>query len=240
LATQPGEGVGAEGEEGASGVRPAGGGALLSAGDLRAAAANRPTDELKAELARLLGFTAENLLRLAVVVAELESRGEDLSDLKIGLLPLLRSIAAGTLLPEVVVRFAGQPRALKAVGALPLDEQRRFASGERAPDLPKPFRNAGGGLRPPFAPRAGGGDSDPAPAFDGPAVAAAGNPKDVGELAAEMVLRCPDRGAALRGLADRLAADGVIPAAAAESLRAASFCVKGRAKSLAEQLRERG
>lgn len=107
---------------------------------LRREAAELSTDALKAELARLLGFSAENLLRLAVVVGELESRGEDLSQLKIGLLPILRQIAAGTLLPDVVVLYAGQPSALKRIAAMPIAEQQRVAKGERAvsPDPPRP------------------------------------------------------------------------------------------------------
>lgn len=85
-----------------------------------------------------MGFTAENLLRLAVVVNELESRGEDLKHLRIGLLPILRKIASGKLLAEAVVAFAGQPALLQRVAAMPLEEQKQVvAQGYLPPPEPK-------------------------------------------------------------------------------------------------------
>ena len=91
------------------------------------------TDQLKVELARVLRITAESLVRLALVVKTLEDRGEDLSDIRVGLLPYLRLIAAGQLLPEVVVRFAGAPALIRVIGALPVQDQRRLAAGEPIP-----------------------------------------------------------------------------------------------------------
>lgn len=89
------------------------------------------TDELKAELARLLGFSADNLLRLAIITQELESRGVDLSSIRLGLLPLLRQIACGKLLPEIVVMFAGTPAAIHRLCKLPITEQREIAEGRK-------------------------------------------------------------------------------------------------------------
>ena len=89
-----------------------------------------PSPKLKAMLADQLRLTAEHLLRLAWIVRVLEERGEDLSDLKLGLLPYLRQIAFGQVLPEVVVRFASSPMLLGRVAALPEPDQRRLASGE--------------------------------------------------------------------------------------------------------------
>lgn len=64
----------------------------------------KTVEELRAEVKRLLGITAENLVKLAAVVRELENRGEDISQLRLSILPNLRAIAGGKILPEVVVK----------------------------------------------------------------------------------------------------------------------------------------
>ena len=97
-----------------------------SAADL----ASATTEELRRELAAALEVTAHQLLRLASIVAELERRGEDLAGLKLGLLGYLRRIAAGQLLPELVVLYQGSPAVLRAASMLPPADQRRLASGE--------------------------------------------------------------------------------------------------------------
>lgn len=91
------------------------------------------TPTLRAELAASLGVTARHLVHLAAVWAELERRGEDLSDLRTGIGVYLPAIAAGTVAPEAVVAFAGQPTLLRAVTSLPPDEQKRLASGGTVP-----------------------------------------------------------------------------------------------------------
>lgn len=88
------------------------------------------TDELRGEFARVLGLTARNLVYLAAVWKELESRGVDLSGLRSGLIAYLPHIASGAVSPEAVVRFAGSPPMLRAITSLPLDQQRRLAEGE--------------------------------------------------------------------------------------------------------------
>jgi hypothetical protein len=88
------------------------------------------TAALRAELADAIGHTAKHLLRLALIWAELERRGEDLSDLRSGLGTYLPLIASGAVLPDVVVRFAGNNSLLRAVASLPVGEQRRLADGE--------------------------------------------------------------------------------------------------------------
>jgi hypothetical protein len=87
------------------------------------------TEELRAELASSLGGWAKQLLYCAAVWAELELRGEDLSDLRSGLGFYLPLIASGAVIPEVVVKFAGQPTILRAVAALPVADQTRLANG---------------------------------------------------------------------------------------------------------------
>lgn len=88
------------------------------------------TADLRDELARGLTLTADTLTRLGLVWAELERRGEDLSDLRHGLAKTLPKIAAGQLAAEAVVAFAGKPIVLRALTGMPLDQQRRLAAGE--------------------------------------------------------------------------------------------------------------
>lgn len=88
------------------------------------------TDQLRAELARGLALTADTLSRLGMIWAELERRGEDLSDLRKGIGRALPLIAAGRLAAEAVVAFAGRPAVLRAIEGLPLDRQRALSSGK--------------------------------------------------------------------------------------------------------------
>jgi hypothetical protein len=91
----------------------------------------RSTDELRAQLAETLEITVANLLRMAAIVAELERRGVDLADLRLGLVGYLRQIAHGRLAARAVVRFAERPLLLRSVSSLPLPDQERLAEGER-------------------------------------------------------------------------------------------------------------
>lgn len=87
------------------------------------------TATLREELASALKITARQLVYLAAVWKELESRGEDLSALRTGLVAYLPHIAAGTVVAEAVVAFAGNHVLLRAVTALPPEEQKRLAAG---------------------------------------------------------------------------------------------------------------
>jgi len=84
---------------------------------------------LRRELVASLSLTAAHLTRLAWIVRLLEERGEDLSDLRIGLLDYLRRIAHGQVLAELVARHAASPALLRTLAALPLPEQARIAGG---------------------------------------------------------------------------------------------------------------
>lgn len=88
------------------------------------------SEELRGRLASLLGRSADDLREMAAIVAELERRGEDLSALRLGLVDHLRRIAAGQLLPEVLVKFAGFPALLRIATHLPLLDQGKLISGE--------------------------------------------------------------------------------------------------------------
>lgn len=91
------------------------------------------TADLRAELHRVLSVTAESLRRLAVIVRILEERGEDLSDLRLGLISYLRRIAYGQLVPELVVRYASHHELLRHAASLPMPDQERLANGEQVP-----------------------------------------------------------------------------------------------------------
>lgn len=91
--------------------------------------------QLRSELARSLTMTAQHLRFLAVVWRELETRGEDLSDLRTGLAVYLPQIAAGQLTADAVIRFAGQPSVLRAIATLAVDDQARLARGDKVPIL---------------------------------------------------------------------------------------------------------
>lgn len=97
---------------------------------------NCPTDlvgmnnqQLREALVRQLEITVESLTRLAWIVRLLEERGEDLSDLRIGLLTHLRRIAHGQVLPQLVVKFASMPLLLQRVSLLPLPDQKQLVEG---------------------------------------------------------------------------------------------------------------
>lgn len=81
-------------------------------------------DDLRSELARQIDMTAQQVARLALIWRELERRGEDLSALRSGIGSYLSAVASGRLLPEAVVRLAGNRIALRAVALLELEAQR--------------------------------------------------------------------------------------------------------------------
>ena len=88
------------------------------------------TLQLREKLAQSLTMTAQHLQYLSVIWAELEKRGEDLSDLRTGLAVYMPQIAAGRLDAQAVIRFAGQPTVLKSVAMLPIEEQHEIANGK--------------------------------------------------------------------------------------------------------------
>lgn len=97
------------------------------------ALAEMTTEQLRGELARSLELTAAHLVRLALIVRTLEDRGEDLAGLRIHMLPYLRQIAYGQVLPEIVVRFAESPLLIRSISTLPIPDQRSIAEGRPVP-----------------------------------------------------------------------------------------------------------
>lgn len=89
---------------------------------IRENVAKMTTEQLKAEFAEGLRLARERILRLAAILAELDARNQDVSGDK-SLLKILRNIAAGKLLVDVVVRFAGRPYTLASIARLPVAKQ---------------------------------------------------------------------------------------------------------------------
>lgn len=83
------------------------------------------TEQLYEQFSGGLRLAEGHLLRLGVILLELEDRGETASGDKT-FLEMLRSIGRGELLPQLVVRFAAQPVTLACLRKKPVEEQRRF------------------------------------------------------------------------------------------------------------------
>jgi len=91
------------------------------------------SNQLRTELTASLARTVAEFRRLAWIVRLLEERGEDLTDLRLSLLPYLRKIAYGQLLPEIMIRFSQSPGVMRVVASLPMPDQEKLANGERIP-----------------------------------------------------------------------------------------------------------
>jgi hypothetical protein len=91
--------------------------------------ANMSDTDLMQELVKGLQVSADSLMYLARVWAELEKRGQDLSALRSGPGYTISLIAAGRLAAEAVVAFMGRPSVLQSMEGLPLERQRELANG---------------------------------------------------------------------------------------------------------------
>ena len=80
-------------------------------------------NELRQELAKSLVVTAGAIVRMAAIIRLLEERGEDLSDIRVGMIHMLRRVASGQVLPELVAKMHGLPSLLKRVARLPIPDQ---------------------------------------------------------------------------------------------------------------------
>lgn len=89
-----------------------------------------PSEELRRRLAQALSLTAESLVEMACIIRTLEDRGEDLGELKFGVLGILRKIAHGQLWPELVAKYMNNAVLLRYATTLPIPDQQRIATGE--------------------------------------------------------------------------------------------------------------
>jgi hypothetical protein len=84
------------------------------------------------------GLTAKILWNMGRAWSELKRRGRDMSEFYLGkFTDWIESVAAGTVVPELVVALIGCQRILRRVAELPPDEQRRIAKGGGIPVVEK-------------------------------------------------------------------------------------------------------
>lgn len=189
---------------------------------LRAKVATWSVDALREELANQLALSVENITMLAVIISELEARGDDLSAFKMGLLPILRKVACGEIVPEIVVQYADRPAVMKSIARLHPEEQKLIASGQKKynPPAPKPRI-----VRPYRAPEKEE-DDDVTPRVVESVVkhaksvlqesttvigvASQGSPRDVAELAFNVIHGNKERGLALKCLFNMLVTSGLV------------------------------
>jgi hypothetical protein len=145
----------------------------------------------------------------------------------------------------VVVQYAGQPNVIWKLAGRPLDEQQMVLDGV-IPALPPPkppnpaAQHSGPRLKVPAGtPDAGRDQNGEAadadddgtvdlPPDDGPklgvaGMAARGSPRDVGDMAAELILNCRERATALNRLVDRLVLSGAMREQLGNMIKAASL-----------------
>lgn len=91
------------------------------------------TQTLRRHLAQSLTLTAQALTYTAAIWAELERRGEDLSELRSGMAIYLPLIARGVLDAEVIVKHAGQRMLIKTLSQFPLAQQRQLVEAGKVP-----------------------------------------------------------------------------------------------------------
>lgn len=87
------------------------------------------TEELMQRLGAAMSVHVEKLVEIAALIRVLEHRGENLDQLKIGMLVWFRRIAYGQVMPEVFTKFRFNPNVLEKVASLPIPDQRRLSSG---------------------------------------------------------------------------------------------------------------
>jgi hypothetical protein len=108
---------------------------MLPVEQLRSELIGRPQDELREALTRCLRHIGKSIRDAAAIVGELESRGEDLSDIPglRWLLPYLRRIHAGQMLPELLTNQLGSMNVVERAQFLPLPDQKKVADDEPLP-----------------------------------------------------------------------------------------------------------
>lgn len=84
------------------------------------------TEELKDELKRHWEVGVDRIIRVSAIIRILEDRGEDLSDVRNGMLHYFRKVAFAQLLPAVIEKFVGQPLLLNRAAAMPISDQERL------------------------------------------------------------------------------------------------------------------
>lgn len=87
---------------------------------------NTSTDELKRMFYSGLEVTAQYIKDLAEIWMELESRGEDLSDLGSSITKYFPLISKKQMAPAAIVKYAGQEVLLKELSYIPIHDQEKI------------------------------------------------------------------------------------------------------------------
>jgi hypothetical protein len=95
-------------------------------GELNRLLACDDAQQLMAELESSLAVTLRNVVKIAAIVRRLEELGVEIS-LKLAILPLIRRIAYGQLVPELFVNLQGNSALLDRAASLPIPDQQRIA-----------------------------------------------------------------------------------------------------------------
>lgn len=88
------------------------------------------TDDLKKLLGDSLEFTAKHLVYMGLIWKELESRGEDLSELRAGLGMYIPMVAYDKIDAHLVIRYAGQKTLLTALAEIPIEQQKELKNND--------------------------------------------------------------------------------------------------------------
>lgn len=153
----------------------------INQAEIRERLQRTPTEKLREEMSVSLGLTVEHLTRSALILEELESRGETVEGVSPSLLGLLRRIAAGEVLAEAVVRFAATPRTMDRVLSLPPEKQAEIlADKEKQREVLRPQKAADRGM------------AERRIAATNPIYAAKeASPRDLADMIVEMILAHP-------------------------------------------------
>lgn len=88
------------------------------------------TGDLKDRLSEAFKATVEGIMEIASIVKILETRGEDLDSLKIGMLAWFRRVAYGQVSPNILIQYGDRPSLLRKLANLPMPDQVKIANDE--------------------------------------------------------------------------------------------------------------
>ena len=97
--------------------------------ELSAIAAETDPNALMAELTQCFEITVNHVIKLAALVRRLECLGVEI-ELQVAILPYIRRIAYGQIIPELFVAMQGDASLLARTSSLPIPDQKKIASGE--------------------------------------------------------------------------------------------------------------
>ena len=109
--------------------------------EVKAIAISENSEWLLEQLKDSLSITVRHVIKVAALLRRLEERGVEV-DIEFSLIPLLRKVSYGQVLPELVVTLQGDATLLNKAASLAIPEQRVFAKNE-----PVKVMQAGGSHR---------------------------------------------------------------------------------------------